>query len=421
MDRHRATTECLSLSTAAFSLLVGGLWMGRPSFWLRRQLNPYSPAVVFERRSDAAAYRLDMLSQNLLRRPMFRDRWIRALLREEHAPSGTVEPVTEVADEVEFMAARGTHRPMVLRRYMQRSADWRDWSLEAFLAGYGDEEDLLCCPVRDGYPGRVREIVVPGVYLHNTQILLQRDPELLRRTGFELLPRTLARGLLFSGVAQLMVGRGPSGSFWHCAGGLNLFCMLAGTKKWTFIDPGESPFLLPLTDGPGRSSYYRSGHGASSDLFDDYLALLGSEVERDAARERVFARATRYEVELDPGDVLLSPPWWWHDVRNTSEDTIGLATRWLDLKAARIQNPVFDAAMRTNWGLTRVYTREAYGQRLVGRDGTCHFERSRVPREQQPGALAHRVRGGAIAQWLDLDPDVDAYYRQMGFERASFA
>jgi hypothetical protein len=138
---------------------------------------------------------------------------------------------------------------------------------------------------------------------------------------------------------------------------------------------------------------------------------------RDEMFDRTFSRATRYEVELEPGDVLFSPPWWWHDVRNTTEETIGLATRWIDLRPKKILNPTFDTAMRTNWGLTRVFTSEAFGQKLVGKDGRCHFERSRVAQETGVGTLAHRLRGGAIAQWLTLDPDVADYYRQQGFER----
>lgn len=427
MPLRGVRTWLLSVLTAIVSLVFGTLWMCWPPFWLRRRLNPHSDIVVFERIPEVIAFRVDMLSQNILRRPMLRQRWVDAVIRTTPpAPRpAVVLPVTELRGEdaaEAFLATRGAHRPVVLREFLQRSADWRDWSLDAFLETYGDEQDLLCCPVRDGYPGRVREIVVPGVYLHNTQILLRRYPELLRQAGFALLPQTIAKGLMFSGVTQLMIGRGRSGSFWHCAGGLNLFCMLAGRKRWTFIDPAESPFLLPMTEGVGRSSYYRAGHGGGSPLFAEYLEIMDADPDthRDEVFDRIFSRATRYEVEIGPGDVLMSPPWWWHDVRNTTEDTIGLATRWLDLKARKIQNPVFDVAMRTNWGLTRVYTTEAYGQQLIDRDGRCHFERSRVARDTAPGDLAHRVRGGAMAQWLTLEPDVAAYYRQHGFDRGSF-
>jgi hypothetical protein len=421
-----AKTQLFSILGTTISLGMGLLRMCWPSFWLRRRLSPRSETVVFERVTDGLAYRVDMLSQNILDRPMLRQRWVNALIRTNPPqPMATVvQPVQELhgdAAAAAFLAIRNEFRPVVLRGFMKQSEDWRDWSLDAFLAAYGDEEDLLCCPVRDGYPGRVREIEVPGVYLHNTQVLLQRHPELLQQTGFELLPRTLAKGLRFSGVTQLMLGRGRGGSFWHCAGGLNLFCMLSGRKKWTFINPAESPFLLPMTEGVGRSVYYRAGHGGASELFGEYLEIMGADPteHRDEVFERIFSRATRYEVELEPGDVMYSPPWWWHDVRNTSEDSIGLATRWIDFSAGRVLNPIFDTAMRMNWGLTRVFTTEAFGQKLVDGQGRCHFERSRVAQDTSVGALARRVRGGAMAQWLDLDPDVDAYYRLHGVERSA--
>ncbi len=426
MSFAAARTQLLSVLATAFSLVMGVLWMCWPPFWLRRALNPRSDIVVFNNVADAFAFRVDMVSQNVLRRPMMRNQWVRSVI--QSSPTSLVAPVIRPVEELHgdeaaaaFLALRSQYRPIVLRGFLRQSSDWRDWSLDAFLAEFGDEKDLLCCPVRDGYPGRVREIEVPGVYLHNTQILLHRHPELLRRTGFELLPRTIAQGLMFSGVAQLMLGRGGGGSFWHCAGGLNLFCMLSGSKKWSFINPAESPFLLPMTDGVGTSVYYRAGYGGASDVFGDYLEIMGDsrDTHRNEVFERVFARATRYEVELEPGDVLFSPPWWWHDVRNMTEDTMGLATRWIDLRARNVLNPTFDAAMRTNWGVTRVYTTEAFGQKLVDRDGSCHFERSRVAAEAPVGALARRVRGGALAQWLDVDDDVAAYYRLQGIDRSA--
>jgi hypothetical protein len=75
--------------------------------------------------------------------------------------------------------------------------------------------------------------------------------------------------------------------------------------------------------------------------------------------------------------------------------------------------------MRMNWGLTRVFTTEAFGQKLVDGEGRCHFERSRVAQDTSVGPLARRVRGGAMAQWLELDPDVAAYYRLQGVERST--
>jgi len=426
MDLQRAKTQLLSILATSYSLGLGLFRMCWPTFWLRRRLSPRSETVVFDRVTDALAFRVDMLSQNILRRPMLREQWVRALVQTNPSQptAATVVPIEELHGDdaaAAFLARRSAYQPIVLRGFLKQSDHWRDWSLDTFLSTYGHEQDLLCCPVRDGYLGRVREIEVPGVYLHNTQVLLQRHPELLEQAGFALIPRTLAKGLMFSGVTQLMLGRGRGGSFWHCAGGLNLFCMLSGSKKWSFIDPAESPFLLPMTDGIGRSAYFRAGHGGASELFDEYLEIMGEDPEahRNEAYEALFSRATRYEVELEPGDVMFSPPWWWHDVRNTSEDTIGLATRWVDFRAGKVLNPTFDTAMRTNWGLTRVFTTGAFGQRLVDRSGRCHFERSRMALDTGIGELARRLRGGAMAQWLDLDPDVDAYYRLQGIERSA--
>ena len=42
-----------------------------------------------------------------------------------------------------------------------------------------------------------------------------------------------------------------------------------------------------------------------------------------------FAHCPIFEVTLEPGDLLLNPPWWWHAVRNVSETTVGVASRWI--------------------------------------------------------------------------------------------
>ena len=37
----------------------------------------------------------------------------------------------------------------------------------------------------------------------------------------------------------------------------------------------------------------------------------------------------RIEIVLEPGDVLINPPMWYHEVENISETSIAMASRWI--------------------------------------------------------------------------------------------
>jgi hypothetical protein len=46
-----------------------------------------------------------------------------------------------------------------------------------------------------------------------------------------------------------------------------------------------------------------------------------------------------YETVLEPGDILYSPPYYWHDVINL-ERSIGLSCRWFSVKSALRASPL---------------------------------------------------------------------------------
>jgi hypothetical protein len=384
----------------------------RPDWWLNRQLNPHNDRQIFRRRRDAAWFRLDTLAMNVLDRPAGRRRWLRALEELPPVQPAPSRPVDELpASEEGFRALWEEYlpaqRPVVIRGLLSHDPDYVPWDFADFIRDYADTPVSLTCPVKDGYPGRLKEVDVPGVYLHNAEGLLYRHPELLQRAGFALLPRTVARNLRFSGIAQLFAGRKQTGTWWHCAGGMNLFGMLAGTKRWTLVDPADSPLMIPWTGGPGRSVYYISHHGAASPAYGKYRELLAlAPEEAPELYTRAFAHANRFIVDLEPGDVLLIPAWWWHDVENTSPSSIGLATRWMDPRQPKLANPTFDIATRLHPGYYGRLVQAVANQDVVDRDGTVHFDRFR---KQQP-VVESNARAAAMDQYVPIDADVAAYY-----------
>ena len=75
--------------------------------------------------------------------------------------------------------------------------------------------------------------------------------------------------------------------------------MVDGSKKWYFIDPYDSYICAPL---------FRSGVAAGGCLAmypDDY----------DESVMPAMKYCPYYSVELQAGDVMLNPSWWYHAIR----------------------------------------------------------------------------------------------------------
>mmetsp|Transcript_2710 Transcript_2710/g.3722 ORF Transcript_2710/g.3722 Transcript_2710/m.3722 type:complete len:469 (+) Transcript_2710:29-1435(+) len=128
---------------------------------------------------------------------------------------------------------------------------------------------------------------------------------------------TKVNGYFFS---QLFMGVFPSlGATYHCANYNNLFFMIKGRKKWTFVDSSHSFFLYPTFPSVMRTTFsrlnwYMLHNEHSKEMIMKYYPLL--------------RYAPKYEYILQPGDVLFNPSWNWHMVENLDDESIGVASRW---------------------------------------------------------------------------------------------
>ena len=84
---------------------------------------------------------------------------------------------------------------------------------------------------------------------------------------------------------------------------------LTGTKRFVLVDPEDTSNVYP------HSSTSPAAHGSRVDV-----AAWANEATVADARTRFpkFERAVRYFVDLQPGDCLITPAGWWHDVTSTS-------------------------------------------------------------------------------------------------------
>lgn len=96
--------------------------------------------------------------------------------------------------------------------------------------------------------------------------------------------------------------KGAVGSDWHIFPTLNVFVMIAGTKKWTTRPP------------------------QLGDQFRHYDLMFATSSGREAPGGDFEGDV----VYLEPGDVLLNPPFEWHKVLNSRGLSIGAAFRVID-------------------------------------------------------------------------------------------
>jgi hypothetical protein len=197
-------------------------------------------------------------------------------------------------------------------------SDVEHWSIDWLLRNYGDANvlftDLVSCK---HYEAPLSDIDKPDKsgglpYLHNCGRLFEQYPHLIRDLGLDRL-RPIEGD---SFAQQLFVGtRRGTGSPFHCAGNVNLFYQLEGSKRWTIVHPEYTFLIYPYLS---RWNWYQGS----------LVGIPGK--DRDYADVPLFRYCPRFTVDLEKGDVLLSPAWWYHAVENLTERSLGVATRWRD-------------------------------------------------------------------------------------------
>lgn len=201
--------------------------------------------------------------------------------------------------------------PVVLRGFASDSPAGRTWSFESMVRRFGREKVLLTTEEVDGETGTLDAVESDKIYVHNSEVLFRRYPALVDDLPLEQLEAF--SGDLRPTHLQMFLGRRGTGTPFHSAGTWNWFFNLTGRKTWYFVDPRYG-FLVYPVNGMGQAATF-----ALCRYPDDY----------DEEYFPAFAWCPIFEVTLEPGDVLLNPPWWWHAVRNVSETTVAVASRWI--------------------------------------------------------------------------------------------
>lgn len=195
------------------------------------------------------------------------------------------------------------------------------WSLDWFAQQYGDHEVPTDDREADG-----STVVLPlrecidrtkkgnGGYARFSPLLIT-NPELTEHLDLPVMA-DLCGAPMKRMLFQLFLGGANTTTETHCAVGNNIFVQAHGEKIWRFVAPEYSGALRPMPTG-------RPYFASRATLHDESLVS--------------HPEAPVHEVHLRQGDVLLVPPFWWHQVDNPTE-SIGVAGRWHHLGHAFSQS-----------------------------------------------------------------------------------
>jgi hypothetical protein len=166
---------------------------------------------------------------------------------------------------------------------------------------------------------------------------------------------------------QIFISNANGRTGYHCAAGGNFFLQVYGRKRWVFVNPRHSPFMYPTI----RKDFFYSGSPVDVRLDPEEQLREGY---------GLYNLVPKYEVVLEPGDVLYSPQWWWHTIDNLSL-SIGVAMRFRT--GAFAENPIYAAMtglsphllrqmlriIRTGWGsdataARTIFEREGSGAKV---------------------------------------------------------
>ena len=204
--------------------------------------------------------------------------------------------------------------PVILRGFLN-GRDIMKYTFDYIIEKYGEESVILMkknsTAVVNASLDKLKKVADGEHYLPNSEVLFQRHPELKDMIETDSLEPYL--GSKKCTFAQLFVGKGGTGTSLHHAGVWNFFHMVDGKKKWYFISPQDFYFAYPY-------GYLGRNVGIHALRYPD----------DDFMREdlKAFQYCPTYSAILEPGDVLLNPPWWGHGIRNMTNKTVGVATRW---------------------------------------------------------------------------------------------
>lgn len=227
-----------------------------------------------------------------------------------HANNFTAEDVQRLS--------RGFSFPVIIREVLVNVSAVHQWNDNAWWVEKYRDEEILCgtldtvrdqCTVGDFF-----QEVENGnpFYVSGASKIFARNPDLAEMIEDERL-KMIEPGARVA--TQIFMGLKDMGSDIHSAMGVNIFRQIVGRKRWWFIPPSQTAYLKPSINVNGFSAHTHTMVGKEGAEVSPWMTKL-----------------ERYGAVLEPGDVLINPPWFWHGILNLGEKpnslVIGVPTRY---------------------------------------------------------------------------------------------
>lgn len=237
------------------------------------------------------------------------------------------EPLPEVSADIDpktfFKNYVKRPHPVVIRNFAKNLPAVIKWNKTYFEENFGDtkvQADTIKYKTKESdiefneaYCTLKEAINTPNAYLNASRDVFNQNPSL------ELDLADIQKWKKYLGsceylMSQAFLGQNAEGAPFHCANAWNFFIMIDGEKEWTFIDPEYSIQLGAIVHPTvisveacvtGKGDTWRD----TNQLYTNYCP--------------------RFTTIVRKGDVLLNPPWWWHEIKNITPFSIGVSSRWL--------------------------------------------------------------------------------------------
>jgi hypothetical protein len=205
--------------------------------------------------------------------------------------------------------------------------DWdcvKKWSFDYFKELYGNEVIVMADTIGSASQKdtkTLREIIEDiesgGNRYYKFYPLLKKHPEHIKDFDYPWLHKR-KNFHIFLEVLRVFMGSKKIDTPLHCENTSNLFVQVYGVKKWVLFPSGYSAIIDPK---PPRNFYRGFASKAGNSSFDFFNPVYEGSFE-------ILKYLDSYTVELNPGDILWTPPFYWHTVKNES-DSIGVGYRWI--------------------------------------------------------------------------------------------
>ena len=259
--------------------------------------------------------------------------WYENKMIKKYISLNEIEPINiplikwnELTNDKFIELSNNYRNPVLIKGYMKDTNAVLKWDINYLQNIIGDfninvlnKTDKLCIE-NYKFNDFVKDMKTKNIYINNNHTILSNFPVLFNdlkikfNNFINVLSSTNLRNIH---IANLFIGYNKketiAGSNMHCGGSGNFFCMIKGKKHWTLINPKYSCLLK------GRAA--ESGIHAQT-LFDMPDTDLST-------YPKILKHLPRYDIILEPGDILWNAPWWWHRIENVNSDelNIGLAIR----------------------------------------------------------------------------------------------